>query len=525
MSDTPFTENDLYQIQSHGLTLETVRDQIRKFEKGTPYLKLNRPCIPGDGIQQLDEGVQGECLEKFETRARKKRLLKFVPASGAATRMFKTLIKANNRYNQIHGDDVEKGLLETEEENQEIRDFFQGLRRFAFFPELEKTMAGDRLDVKTLLTQKDLKPFLDYLLTEKGLNYAKKPKGLLGFHTYPDEARTAFEEHLVEAAEYSRMENRECRLHFTVSPEHQSGFESLLSRAAGNYEPRLETRFSVDFSFQSPETDTIAVDMENQPFRRDDGSLLFRPGGHGALLDNLNRIDSDIVFIKNIDNVVHDRFKTETTQWKQILCGYLLLVQEQIFSYLETLETGPATEACLEEITRFVETTLGVTPPPLFRESQPKARRDYLMDRLDRPLRVCGMVPNSGEPGGGPFWVAEKDGHLSIQIVETSQIDPEDKGQQAIQQDLTHFNPVDLVCAIRDKNGKTFDLSRFVDRDAVFIASKSESGRDLKALEHPGLWNGAMAYWNSVFLEVPLITFNPVKRINDLLRSPHQPEY
>jgi len=524
MTHAHFTAEDRQQIQSHGLTVETVEEQIQKFKKGTPYLKLDRPCTPGDGIRQLDEALQEKCLEKYQERAGKHDPVKFVPASGAATRMFKTLTKAANSYDPIRADDIERGLMEDAAENREIRDFFSGLRRFAFFPDLKAVMEKDGLDPEALLQNGDLKPFLDYLLTEKGLDYGKKPKGLLKFHAYPEAARTAFEEHLVEAAKYSRTENGDCRLHFTVSPEHQDAFENLLTRQSKGYETRLNARFAADFSVQAPDTDTIAVDMNDQPFRRDDRSLLFRPGGHGALIDNLNRISGDIVFIKNIDNVVHDRFKPDNTRWKQILCGYLLLVQAQIFSYSRELEQETATESMVEEVSRFVQNQLCVTPPASLHKKDLEERRSYLLDRLNRPLRICGMVPNSGEPGGGPFWAADKDGHLSIQIVETSQIDPDDADQQAIQKGLTHFNPVDLVCAPCDKNGEPFDLSRFVDRDAVFIAYKSESGRDLKALEHPGLWNGAMAYWNTVFVEVPLITFNPVKRVNDLLRSPHQPE-
>lgn len=517
------SEEDRRQIEAHGLNEEAVREQIAKFEKGTPYLKLDRPCTPGDGIQILDEPLRQASLEKYRAEAVQRTLCKFVPASGAATRMFKTLTRARSSREDITADDVAEGLLESEEENREIREFFEGLRRFAFYPDLKEALSREGIQADDLLNQRSFKPFLDYLLTEKGLNYGKMPKGLLKFHSYPEETRTAFEEHLVEAAGYGRAESGACRLHFTVSPAHQQAFSDLLDRTAKSFENRLEASFAVDFSTQSPATDTIAVDMENRPFRKADGSLLFRPGGHGALIENLNHIAGDIIFIKNIDNVVHDRFKAETLHWKQLLCGYLLLIQEEIFRCARILEENQPAAPVLEEITDFVETTLCVTPPESFYAGDEESRRRYLLNRLNRPLRVCGMVPNSGEPGGGPFWVADKNGHVSLQIVETSQIDPDDDYQQAIQQDLTHFNPVDLVCAPFDRNGRPFDLKQFVDPDAVFIAYKSEEGRDLKALEHPGLWNGAMARWNTVFVEVPLITFNPVKRVNDLLRSPHQP--
>lgn len=522
MTDFQFTENALEQIKSHGLKVDEVDSQIAAFKKGTPYLNLDRPCTAGDGIKKPDDRLKAQCIDQYRNAAVKKRMLKFVPASGAATRMFKTLIKANNHHDQITAKDIKAGIIEDKSEAGEVQTFIDGLQRFAFYPALADVMKRDGVDANDLLQKGDFKPFLDYLLTQKGLGYGGRPKGLLKFHAYPEEIRTAFEEHLVEAAGYSKTDTGECNLHFTVSPEHQEGFETLLESVRDRYEKRLNARFTANFSIQSPSTDTIAVDMDNQPFRRNDGSLLFRPGGHGALIRNLNQVADDIVFIKNIDNVVHDRFKSETIFWKQVLCGYLLMIQEQIFHYIDALNQKSPDDALLKEITGFVESELSVIPPKAFYEGNNEDRRRYLTDRLNRPLRVCGMVPNSGEPGGGPFWVKDKDGHFSIQIVETSQIDPNDDGQQAIQQGLTHFNPVDLVCSVCDINGKPFDLSRYVDTGAVFISYKSEEGRDLKALEHPGLWNGAMAYWNTVFIEVPLITFNPVKRVTDLLRNPHQ---
>jgi hypothetical protein len=523
MTHVDISEKDRQQITSHGLTEEAVLDQIAKFRKGTPYLRLDRVCGPGDGIQVLDEDLFRQCLEAYRSLAPVRRMAKFVPASGAATRMFKTLTKANNKFDRIGADDLESGLLDSEEENRELSEFVEGLARFAFFPELAAKMDEAGQNPMNLMEDGEYKPLIDYLLTDKGLSYSQKPKGLLSFHSYEKTVRTAFEEHLVEAAGYSRMENGGCRLHFTVSPEHQADFEALFEKRADPYAEELDARFTADFSLQAPHTDTIAVDMDNQPFRKKDGSLLFRPGGHGALLENLNRMESEIIFIKNIDNVVHDRLKTDTIRWKQLLCGYLLLIQEQIFRYVRVLEENRPLEPVLEEITDFVETSLCIRPPESFYTGDTENRRRYLLDRLNRPLRVCGMVPNVGEPGGGPFWVADNKGQLSIQIVETSQIDPDDEYQQAIQQGLTHFNPVDLVCAPYDRHGKPFDLSWYTDPEAVFIAYKSEEGRDLKALEHPGLWNGGMARWNSVFIEVPLITFNPVKRVNDLLRGPHQP--
>jgi len=383
-------------------------------------------------------------------------------------------------------------------------------------------MAADGLDLELLIEKGEFKEILDYLLTAKGLNYAERPKGLLKFHRYQEGSRTAFAEHLVEAANYAKGSGGKSRLHFTVSPEHQTGFRELLTEISDEFAKEYGVRFAVDFSEQEKATDTIAVDLDNRPFREADGTLLFRPGGHGALLENLNRLAADIIFIKNIDNVVPDRLKDETFLWKKVLCGHLLKVQKKIFSYLEMLGEKPVPVKLVDEILHFIKLELAIQPPVDFDLRSDSEKCNFLMGILNRPIRVCGMVKNEGEPGGGPFWVADRDGSLSLQIVEGAQIDPAASGQQKVLQAATHFNPVDLVCGVRDWQGKPFDLKKYVDPEAVFIAQKSKDGRELKALELPGIWNGAMAYWNTIFVEVPLITFNPVKSVNDLLRAEHQ---
>jgi hypothetical protein len=363
---------------------------------------------------------------------------------------------------------------------------------------------------------------VDFLLDERGLGYADRPKALIAFHRYPSGARTALEEQLVESALYSRDAGGRCRIHFTVSPEHRDAFVAHLVECRQRLEPKHGATYDVTLSVQHPSTDTIARDAGGRPFRLSDGSLLFRPGGHGALIRNLGDLAADIVFVKNIDNVQPDDRKTEVAWWKQVLGGFLVEVQDRIFDDLRRLHAGRVESTRLDAALRFVAKDLGVPEAESLLDRPGDAKRTFLLDRLDRPLRVCGMVANQGEPGGGPFWVRDADGAISHQIVEISQIDQETPDQRAILRSATHFNPVDLVCGLRDFGGRPFDLRRFVDSDAVFIAHRSQDGRDLWALERPGLWNGGMAGWNTVFVEIPIATFSPVKTVFDLLREEHR---
>lgn len=476
-----FTEKDLRQIEARGLTLGQVEAQLENFRRGFPFLKVVRAASPGDGVTLLDAAAADAAVARYERDAARLGVVKFVPASGAATRMFKELFEFVNEGRRGKGVDT---LLEHLEE-------------FAFWPELRAVLpagADDRAKVDAIVND--------------GLEYGRKPKGLVTFHTYPEGSRKAVEEHLAEGAAYAASGGG-VRIHFTVSPEHMAGFEELLAERVPLYEKRFGVRYDISFSVQKPSTDTIAVNPDNTPFRQEDGSLLFRPAGHGALIENLNEIDADVVFIKNIDNVTTDARRGDTVRWKKALAGVLLGLQEQAFEYLKALEVGGAE---LAPIAAFVERRLCVKLPSDYDSA-------LLRAVLDRPIRVCGMVRNEGEPGGGPFWVANPDGTESLQIAESSQIAPAD---QPLMQAATHFNPVDLVCGIRDSKGRKFDLRRYTDPATGFISSKSAGGRPLRAQELPGLWNGAMARWNTVFVDVPITTFSPVKVVQDLLRPQHR---
>jgi hypothetical protein len=500
-----FTENDRRQMAELGIAPDEAARQIELFRKPPPFTRVLRPCAVGDGIRQLFPSDHAELLAAWAPAAAAGRLGKFVPASGAATRMFKALLSALD----------EGGSTE----DDEVSTFFAELPRFAFYGELAAEVArqGASLD--------DRRAVLRALLLEPGLGYAEKPKGLLAFHRESGEVRTAFEEHLVEAGAVVRDAVGVCRLHFTVSPQHEEGFTRLLAEIRPRLEKRTGCRFEVTFSSQGRGTDTLAVDPENRPFRQDDGTLLFRPGGHGSLIANLQALGAagwDIVLLKNIDNVVPDSRKAVGLLWKKILAGALVSIQERVFSSLERLEAGPAALELLDEVDKFLADDLQRAVPPDTAVAGSEARRHALISLLDRPLRVCGVVRNQGEPGGGPFWVESLTGDVSLQIVETSQIDPEAADQQAALRSSSHFNPTDLACALRDRHGRPYDLERFVDPATVFISSKSHEGRPLKALERPGLWNGAMAGWNTVFLEIPDETFAPVKTVLDLLRPEHQ---
>ena len=476
-----FTEKDLHQIEQHGLTREAVERQIENFRRGFPFLKVVRAASPGDGVVVVDAAAANAAQARYEQAAHGLSVVKFVPASGAATRMFKELFEFVNEGKRGKGIDT---LLEN-------------IERFAFWPEL-KAVLPEGADDRTVVS----------CIVKQGLNYGQKPKGLVTFHAYPDGARKAVEEHLVEGAAYASTDGV-ARIHFTVSPEHRAGFESLLAEKVPLYEKRFGIRYEISFSVQKPSTDTIAVNPDNTPFRQEDGSLLFRPAGHGALIENLNEIDADIIFIKNIDNVTTDARRGDTIRYKKVLAGLLLELQEQAFAHLRALEAGTAD---LAEVAAFVEQRLCVKLP---------AACDAALLRavLDRPIRVCGMVRNEGEPGGGPFWVANPDGTESLQIAESSQISPDD---MPLMKSATHFNPVDLVCGVRTSQGGKFDLRRYTDPSTGFISSKSSGGRELRAQELPGLWNGAMARWNTVFVDVPITTFSPVKVVQDLLRPQHQ---
>jgi hypothetical protein len=516
------TEKDVEQIQGRGMNLDMVQSQIDTFERGFPHVTLERPCTLGNGIVSLTNADHERLIDRYYQAANQGRFMKFVPASGAASRMFKSLLSILGRMNHTYG--TSRGNPnESDPDWEAFSLFIENIHRFPFFQSLKYCLKMDSLDVETLLNRRHYHEILLYLLTPKGLNLASRPKGLLPFHRYRGHVRTPFEEHLIEGASYVKDRHGTVPIHFTISPEHDHLFRDHRDELIPRYE-ESDLNFNVSFTYQAPSTDTLAVDMENHPLRDEAGNLVFRPGGHGALLANLDQLKGDIIFIKNIDNVVVDRLKDTTYHYKMVLGGYLVDLQETLFGHLNRLSERNPTTAHLEEALVFVQDRLSIEPPDDILKNTGKDVRHFLINCLNRPLRVCGMVKNVKEPGGGPFWIRDRGGRLSIQIIESSQVDHSSKEQRHIWGTSTHFNPVDLVCAVRDIGGNTFDLPSFIDPETGFIAEKSKDGKTLKALELPGLWNGAMAHWNTVFLEVPLATFNPVKTVFDLLREEHQGE-
>ena len=476
-----FTPNDISQIEARGLSVAEVERQIDNFRNGFPSLPVVRAASGGDGVRQLTEEELHNAEELYNSRAKEIKTIKFVPASGAATRMFKELFEYVNDDKRTPG----------------IDKLITNLEKFAFFAEL----------AKYLKPQIDDKDVVRNIIID-GLGYGSKPKGLVTFHAYKEGARKPVEEHLVEAALYA-SDGERAAIHFTVSPEHKAGFLALLDERQGHYEKKYGIKYDVSFSEQSPATDTIAVNPDNTPFRNEDGSLLFRPAGHGALIANLDRLDADIIFVKNIDNVTTDERKGDTITYKRVLAGELLRLQERSFELLRAIKRG---EDRFEEAKAFLQSELCCKLPE-------NASNELIINTLDRPIRVCGMVKNEGEPGGGPFWVGDDQGREQLQIAESSQIAKDD---MHLMKEATHFNPVALVCGVKRYDGTKYDLTKYTDPKPGFISSKSAGGRELRAQELPGLWNGAMANWNTIVVEVPISTFSPVKVVQDLLRPEHQ---
>ena len=479
-----WSEEDLKQMKEHGVSPEEVDRQIALYESGNTIIQLQEACTLGNGIQQLSENDLSELTRRFEKNQKQLDICKFVPASGAASRMFQFLFE---------GASSAKSTFE------------QAINNFPFSKIWSEELGAE--------LSENSQNAIDFLLNEEGLNYADKPKGMIGFHNYGDEVRTAFEEHLFEGKAYAQGKDKKINFHFTVAPKYAKEIESHLENAWKKVPQEGNVQAQFELSVQSPSTDTIAVNDDNSPFRDDDGKLVFRPGGHGALIHNLNQIDADLIFIKNIDNVHPERHSELSTKYKKALGGLILMLLDQIHQLLDGLNSGEK-EKFIDPALNFIDRWFSLEGTA----HTPEA----LLQKLNKPLRVCGMVKNVGEPGGGPFWVKYPSGPVSSQIVEKAQINLLSENQESILASSTHFNPVDLVCAVRDHNKEKFDLSKFVDRNAHFIAHKSIKGKAIKALELPGLWNGGMAFWNTVFVEVPLETFSPVKTVNDLLRPEHQ---
>ncbi|WP_047549953.1 DUF4301 family protein [Psychroserpens sp. Hel_I_66] len=514
-----FTHKDIQQIENKGLTVKKVEQQINLFENGLPFANLVSEATIDNGILKLSNKEEDNYISKFNDKRDNISILKFVPASGAATRMFKFLFTFLEEYI------IEKGSINSyinKTKNKDLSIFFVGLEKFPFYHIVVNRLQDMYPNFEDRTINEQGLRFVQTMLDSDKLNYGNSPKGLLPFHEYKNQViSTAFEEHLYESALYA-SNTKAAKLHFTISEKHSHIFDEEFKRIEKHVEDKTGCKFDISFSYQKESTDTISVNSKNKPFREDDGSLHFRPSGHGALIENLNDLNADIVFIKNIDNVVTKKYKEEVAKYKKVLAGILLEVQEMAFNYLKILDIGEISEEKSIEIAKFLVNKLNVRISLEFEKYSRKYQIEYLAEKLNRPIRVCGMVKNEGEPGGGPFWVKDESGNISLQIIESAQINKKSKRQKEILTGATHFNPVDLVCGIKNHKGEKYDLKKFVDQKAAFITMKTKTGKDIKALELPGLWNGSMANWNTIFVEVPLITFNPVKTVNDLLKAPHQ---
>lgn len=504
------SEKDLKQLADRGVSEEQLNAQVDRFKTGFPYLKIYDSAGPDNGITVLSPEQQTEAVDRWDKYlADGGEVTKFVPASGAASRMFKAL------FGFVDGD------ADKAPEGSDVANLLKDIHKVAFFDQLDAVLRKNLgKGVDELLAEGNEKAVIRGIISEDGLNYGNLPKGLLTFHRAAEGTRTPVEEQLVEGAQSAKMKDGSVKLHLTVSPNHRDAFKAKLAEAVPAIENRMGVKINVSMSEQKPSTDTVAVNEDNTLFR-EDGKLVFRPGGHGALIQNLNDLDATVVFIKNIDNVVPDNGRAATIQYKKVIAGYLIELHDQVIKYIKLIDSREYTESQLQEIVEFLRKKFSFDSPALS-TLKGEDLSTYLRTKLDRPMRVCGMVRNEGEPGGGPFITRNSDGSRSLQILESSQINTNDPAEKQLMAKSTHFNPVDLVCYIRNAEGKKFNLPEYVDQETGFISSKSLHGRSLKALELPGLWNGAMSDWLTAFVEVPIETFNPVKTVNDLLRPQHQ---
>ena len=510
-----FSGQDYLQILETEIPLSAIQNQLNIFKKGLNKSILNRPAILNDGIIKLSKEEFQNYSDYFDTQKDKLKLKKFVPASGAASRMFKFLNEFLNDYD-IENETI-NAYINRKKEN-DLLVFLAGMEKFPFYKLIDKKLSEIHPDFDSWDKDQKNYQFIKTMLDLEHYDYANKPKGILPFHNYKNYIATPIEEHLIESVLYASS-NGNSNLHFTVSEIHKTQFEKTLNKVKSKIETENNTKIAINFSHQKTATDTIAVDLNNIPFRCSNDKLVFRPGGHGALIENLNALDADIVFIKNIDNVIQNESEA-IALYKKALAGILIELQIKIASYL--LKLDEISESEISEIEVFLDEKLNNKVNSDFSKYTLEHKIIYLKEVLNRPIRVCGMVKNEGEPGGGPFWVNDSKGNATLQIVETSQIDLSNENQALIATNATHFNPVDLVCAIKDYKGSKFDLRAYIDVNSGFIVDKNKDGKQLKGYELPGLWNGAMAKWITVFVEVPLITFNPVKTVNDLLKPAHQ---
>lgn len=515
-----FTEADFKQIDALGIPLDKIESELLLFQSGIPKITLEKPATINDGIVKLSNDDFQKYADLFDTRKDRLKLKKFVPASGAASRMFKFLSEFLNEFD--HGNETINAYI-NRKKDKNLPIFLAGIEKFPFYEQIKSKVKELTPDYYSLESHEKSYLFIKTMLSADYFDFANKPKGVLDFHKYETEIATPVEEHLNECAFYA---SADCvsNLHFTVSDHHEDLFHRIINEVKDKVEAKSKTKVNVNYSYQDKSTDTIAVAPNNEAFRDENGKLVFRPGGHGALINNLNNLDADVIFIKNIDNVIQNHIK-EITLYKKGLAGILLDLQQQIFHILKSVENDEIKENNIPEIIAFMEQKLNIDVIEDFQKYTLENKLEFIKNKLNRPIRVCGMVKNEGEPGGGPFWVRSYKGNVSLQIVESSQVDIQNPEQDQILKKATHFNPVDLVCATKNYLDEKFDLIQFIDQSTGFIVHKNNKGKDLKGYELPGLWNGAMAKWITVFVEVPLVTFNPVKTVNDLLKPAHQPQY
>ncbi|MFJ1473923.1 DUF4301 family protein [Capnocytophaga cynodegmi] len=511
------TSKDQELLAKKGISEEVLESQLELFRQGVPPIELKAAATIGNGILSFSKEETAKYAALYQKKKKGISILKFVPASGAATRMFKSLFAFKDNYNP------EKESFKAyinRKSDKEIEAFFEGLEKFAFYPILMDYIAKNIPDFHIQNEDNQKHMIVSVLLGENGLNYGSLPKGLLPFHKHSEKIVTPFEEHFRESVMYASGENTS-HLHFTITEQHTEAFNKELNEIKEKLEKRYNTKFDVSFSYQKPSTDTVSVTEDNEYFRDENGNLLFRPSGHGALLDNLNEVDADVIFIKNIDNVVVKKYTDETVFYKEALAGKLLEIQSEVFHILKRIDNDKVKKKEVKKILNFLK-EINIYVPDYLYKFRRRYALEFIQEQLNRPIRLCGMVKNEGEPGGGPFWVKDINGNLSLQIIESAQVDLSNAEQKEIFQQSTHFNPVDLVCGTKNFKGEKFDLQEFTDPKQAFITGKTYMGKPLKALERPGLWNGSMANWITIFVEVPLITFNPVKTVNDLLKKTHQ---
>lgn len=514
------TEKDLNQLKNKQIAETEIYRQLEIFKKGVPFAQLEDSATIENGIVKCTEPEEAHLTKLYDDKVPELSVLKLVPASGAASRMFKALFDFLEHF------DPDKTTIQQyiiNNQAEAIERFIKNIEKFPFYNQVVKAMQPESFQFTNAKDGRQISKFIEKMLLTNGFSYGSLPKGLLPFHQYKNKTTTAFEEHLYEAALYSKTGNK-AKLHFTISKDHEKAFKNELNSVLERVQKDTQTTFEVTFSFQKEKTDTISVTPENELFRDKNQNLVFRPSGHGALIENLNEQDADVIFIKNIDNVVVENLRPDTAFYKKVLAGKLLEVQEKAFHYAEKLDANQLEEQDLNEVFTFLRSELNVRFSGEIENLDSPKKIQLLKESLHKPIRVCGMVKNQGEPGGGPFWVKNHNGEISLQIIESAQINKKDESQNTLLQSSTHFNPVDIVCAVKNYKGEKYHLLDFVDTRQGFITAKTYQGKPLKGLELPGLWNGAMAYWNTIFMEVPLSTFNPVKTVLDLLKESHQPK-